>query len=393
MSETTGFGKEKQYCAFWYPTIFHHSSLIPSKRINAIKGVDISDNAEPGVRLYLDVNEDEDGNLDFEMYKSVDGSQRVVIKKIHLDLEKQSNNGFAVYSCCDANVDLDDELFKNVFFHHAKSLRHDHEVNADSDSGLSAMVIKKGVSFDPHVIFEQDNCVIQYYLKQYEELFGSRYAKMISDRNLFYDKLIKTFRIFRQNDFLRKFDELDEDSALEFDKVIHECYFSAKFMTGESKRLCNYMPKIHSKCYYRRLGRKIQKEQPLFYEKFVCQLKDLCENAMMEYTYCQTLLNSKYNTEIRHDIRFSSEEVSALADGVKDNSILKRRDSSRKTANNIQNSMRYIRCIMFKCSNYADEHIRNVLSMADRTSRWAIWLSVFFGVITVLSLIVALMSQ
>lgn len=391
MSETSGFGKDKQYCAFWYPTIFHRTNAISSKRINAVTEIDISDNAEVGARLYLDINEDENGNLDFEMYKFVDGAQRIVVRKIHLDLEKQSNNGFAVYSSLDTKIDLDDELFKNVFFHHAKSLRHDHEVNADSDSGLSAMVIKNA-NFDPQDILKQDNCVIQYYLKQYEELFGSRYAKKISDRNLFYDKLIKTFRIIRQNDFSRIFDGMDADSILKFDKDIHEYYDLARFMRGKIQHLPDYKPKIHSMHYYKRLRRKIQKEQPLFYEKFEGQLKDLCENAMMEYTYCQTLLNSKYNTEIRHNIVFTPEEVLRLSDEGNDDLNLKRRDSSRKTANNIHNSIRYIRCIMYKCSNYADEHIRNVLGMADRTSCRAIWFSIFFGVITVISLIVALMA-
>ncbi len=388
MSVTVPSEKGKQYCAFWYPTIFHHTDAIAPKRSDAIKDIDISDEASASCRLYLDINEDSKGGIGFEMYKK-EGSERVVVRKIHLDLEQQSNNGFAVYSNSDTDVDLNEDLFKNVFFHHAKSLRHNHEVNADSDSGLSAMVVIDS-EFDPKDIFKHDNCVIQYYLKQYEELFGLHYAEMISDRNMFYDKMIKTFRVIRQNDFTKKFDEMSKENILEFDKDIHTYYNSARFMAGGLQQMPEYKPEIHSKFYYRRLRRKIPKVQRHFYEKYMTQLKGLCENAMMEYTYCQTLLNSKYNTEIRHDVKFTPAEVLSLSNEDTCDMSLKRRDLSRKMANNIQNSIRYIRCIMYKCSNYTDEQVKNELDWADQISQRSIVLSIIFGVVSILSLIVAL---
>lgn len=393
MSETEPVTKTKQYCAFWYPTIFHHTNTISPERRYSIMGVDISDNANYSERLYLNINEDSDGNIDFELYKKNDDNQKVVEKNIHLVQEKQSNNGFVVYSCEDQGFDLDKVLFKSIFYHHSKSLRHVHEVNSDSDSSLSAMVIKDA-GFRPEDILKQDNCVIQYYLKQYEELFGVHYAKMVSKRNQFYDKMIKTFRVIRQDDFFQKLRKMDKETRLKFDEEIHEYYNTAKCMVGIMSKPKEYSPKNHGICYYKRLRRKIQKLEGMVYEKVVTKLKELCEHAMIEYTYCQTLLNSKYNTRIKPNIEFTPEEICAFAT-AKDNTInsdLRRKDMCRKMANNIYNSVRYINCITYKCSNYSDEHVRYVLQVADKTTNRSKWWTIFFGLISIISLIVALLS-
>lgn len=186
----------KKYFAVWYPTIFHQTNQIEPIAGQPVVGIDISDKAERTYRLFLDVHETDKGDLTFETYNKAVGSDEKINKEtLTLTLEQHSNNGFSIYSYTNESTDLDHYLYKNVFYHHAKSLHHQHEVNSDSDSSLSALVIKDG-TFDPNDIFVQDNIVIQDYLKQYEVLFGETYAKVISRRRQLFDKIIRSFKYF-----------------------------------------------------------------------------------------------------------------------------------------------------------------------------------------------------
>ena len=123
-------------------------------------------------------------------------------------------------------------------------------------------------------------------------------------------------------------------------------------------------------------------------------LSTLCGNAAIEYTYCQTLLNSKYNTEIKPNIQFSIDEISQLRNSedsiVCSSPELLRKDLSRKIANNIQNAIRYIECVKYKCANRASEHIRNVLDEAEDANKRSLVLTIIFGIITFISLVVAI---
>ena len=389
--------KTKKYCAFWYPTIFHQTNQINPIAGQPVVGIDISDKAESTFRLFLDVQETEEGNLIFETYnKAVGTNEKINVKTLNLTLEQHSNNGFSIYSYTDESIDFNHLLYKNVFYHHAKSLHHQHEVNPESDSSLSALVIKDE-SFDPKDIFAQDNIVIQDYLIQYEVLFGEIYAKEISKRRQLFDKLIRSFKYFCGDEIKKRIKE--SSSLLDLDKDIHIFYYSVLTQLGKTHRLhTDYKPKARNKCYYYRLIRKICRIQGEYFQYFMQSLTSLCGNAAIEYTYCQTLLNSKYNTEIKPNIEFSSDEIRELHRyeenaNASHNPLLQRKDKSRKTANNILNAVRYIECIKYKCANRTDEHIRYVLDVSEKANKRSKNWAIFFGVITVISLVVTLFSM
>lgn len=389
---------EKRYCAFWYPTIFHQTSQIEPIKGRPVCGVDISDNAESSFRLFLDVKETEKGNLIFETYNKAAGTnEKINAKTLVLTLEQRSNNGFSIYSYENEEVDFNHYLYKNVFYHHAKSLHHQHEVNPDSDSSLTAVAIDDK-SFQPQHILEHDNIVIQNYLLQYEVLFGEIYAKEISKRNHKYDKYLKTFNIVCEEKFKKKIHDTSPDSIEDIDKFIHKFYYSVLTQLGKNgEKYKDYTPKSHSRHYYNRLIRKICRLRSEYYKMYVALLSELCGNAEMEYTYCQTLINSKYNTKIKPDIEFSPEEIMLLRDAEKSEDptaqLVLERDKLRKTANNIRNAIQYIECVKYKCLTRADEHIRYVLDESEKVNKRSRSWAIFFGVITVLSLVVTLVSM
>ena len=183
----------KVYCAFWFPTIFHETNKVVKPK-DEVLGIDISDNViETSKRLFLDIKRQPDNSLLFQTccYPN-EHVDRVVTRELKLQFEKQSNNGFTVYSFDDENVNFDDYLYSNVFYHHAKSLYHNHEINHDSDSGLKA-VSSALISFNADTIFQQDNNILKFYITQYETLFTQHYAVEISLANMFYDKMLSFF--------------------------------------------------------------------------------------------------------------------------------------------------------------------------------------------------------
>jgi hypothetical protein len=386
---------QKQYCAFWYPTIFHQTDHINPIKGQPVSGIDISDKAQSSFRLFLDIQENENGDLTFITYNKAAGSNEKIGKKsLTLTLEKHSNNGFYIYSYETGDVDLHHYLYNNVFYHHAKSLHHQHEVNSDSDSSLAAMVIDEA-SFKPADIFVPNNIVIRDFLQQYEVLFGEIYAKTISERNRLFDKLLRTFNTIRSDEFKSKIKESSDNELLEIDEFIHKFYYTVLSHLGKSGRSPrDYTPTKHRKRHYYRLIKQIRRLQGAYYQKYVTLLSTLCGNAAIEYTYCQTLLNSKYNTEIKPNIQFSIDEISQLRNSedsiVCSSPELLRKDLSRKIANNIQNAIRYIECVKYKCSNRASEHIRNVLDEAEAANKRSLVLTIIFGIITFISLVVAI---
>lgn len=387
---------KKCYCAFWYPTIFHQTDQIKPIKGFSTEGVDISDHANASLRLFLDVKEDESQNLIFTTY-NISAGFKVNEEELHLHLEQHSNNGFSVYSYQDEKVDFNDFLYGNVFYHHAKSLHHQHEVNPDSDSSLTAMSLGDSC-FNPEDIFSPDNVVLQYYLLQYEELFGEVYAKEISERNHDFDDDFQVFRIIRSGEFVNKIRNSTPDEILKQDEKIHLFYYNILEIIGEGNDKKNeYVPKVHRLSYYKRMTRKIRRIQGKYYQVIITLLSELCNNAKMEYTYCKTLLNSKYNKEIKPYIEFSPEEDALLKNADNndrpDIQLLVKRDKARKSANNIINSISYIESVMNKCSSREEEHIRYVLEDARRSNMISFIVALISVFVTILSLVVAILMS
>ena len=387
----------KRYCAFWYPSVFHQTGLNVAERIHEISHKDISDNVPTtSYRLFLDITESHRGDLIFKTYTEFPlggGGARSYKDELTLKFETQSNNGFVVYSYENDKVDFDDYIYSSTFYHYAKSLRHCHEINHDSDSGLSAMSDKE-CSFLPRDIFKQDNVVLRYYLKQYERLFAEHYAKYLSTRSAFYDKVIRVvdkFRNYLSSNGAISLSERDwQRIELSINAIIKEINGINQDLLGRSIGLS----KVRGEAECRRAMKKILKKRGRICHLLLQNILQLCDNAEVEYTYCKTLLESKYNTETKHDVLFDKFEVDALSrrSNASIRGNLLRRDESRKIANNIRNAMRYIGCIRDKCNNRIYELVDTVLDSSDNLARKAYLWAWVFGVATVVSLVLAIVK-
>ena len=102
---------------------------------------------------------------------------------------------------------------------------------------------------------------------------------------------------------------------------------------------------------------------------YLKSLLGTCGNALTEYNYCKSLLESKYNTEYKHDLTISDAEVKILGEsrGVSDELLAK--DHHRKIAFNIRNSVRYIEEIRNKCTIWENEMTRNLVNSVDKMQR------------------------
>lgn len=381
----------KVYCAFWFPTIFHETNKVVKPK-DEVLGIDISDNViETSKRLFLDIKRQPDNSLLFQTccYPN-EHVDRVVTRELKLQFEKQSNNGFTVYSFDDENVNFDDYLYSNVFYHHAKSLYHNHEINHDSDSGLKA-VSSALISFNADTIFQQDNNILKFYITQYETLFTQHYAVEISLANMFYDKMLSFFDALEErikdSEYINNLNN-DKIQILEeeLNNIIEELRLHNKKMFQ--------IPFVYDALTKRARCRKIIKIL-LKYRGQICnalvrEIVTLCDNARIEYNYCKTLLESKYNTAIRHDVRFSQQQIDLMRSGEETDEVknLIEKDLSRKIANNIRNSVRYIENIKEKSSYRTYVLVDNKLAEADMLSHKALTITWVAFAVTLLSVIV-----
>ena len=109
-------------------------------------------------------------------------------------------------------------------------------------------------------------------------------------------------------------------------------------------------------------------------------LNSFCENALIEYVYCKTLFESKYNKLIKigaNDIKDPELYVDCLGEGIQ-------RKDLYKIALNIENSIRYIRYIQQKNWKILDVFSSDITHAALETSRKATNASIVLGIISVL---------
>ncbi len=381
----------RKYCAFWYPTIYH-LPIENRRRYYSLPEFEISDHVqESSSRRYLLVEEDKkSGNLIFNTYsKNEDGGRNQIGEIVELKLEKKSGNGFVVYSYDESKIDFSEHLYKCVCYHRAKSLYHDHEINHEADSGLEAMSECDG-KIVPSDLTKADNPILQFYLKQYEQLFSQRYVVQLSDLNAKYERLlvyINQLEKLKKNDISGIVRKKSPEERKRFEKALRRLEINAKNNDGPIMQGDDTIN--HSVHYYKKSILSFLDNADILLSSFLSEISELCGNAMMEYAYCKTLLDSKYNTETRHTVAFSPEELGMLegsieCDGEKMDS-LRHRDEQRKIAINIRNSMRYIDCIKYKCANGVNFGVSHQFSKAEQLSKVS-------KVIAIISLIVSLIG-
>lgn len=95
-----------------------------------------------------------------------------------------------------------------------------------------------------------------------------------------------------------------------------------------------------------------QQESRLKYLHFhLNKLEVQCGDVLTEYTYCKTLVESKYNRRYDHKMLVTEREIQEILKSSQGGtySIVLQKDNCRKKAFNIRNCVRYIEGIRQKC--------------------------------------------
>lgn len=207
---------EEHYCVFWFPSIYHTPINERLQRFEIESP--ITDFGQDVVRLKVSIDysysektlkadlekarKDEfliKKSLHFEVYKTNKENQKEnIFKSFDLIYKDHSNNGMVVYSYLepedypknDNEIPSFNKALTTIFYHCAKSLFHNHEVQTDRDSGLIAYIPNS--SFNPTSIREKDNDAIQFFLSQYETIFKN-YAETASGLIRMRDAIVAKF--------------------------------------------------------------------------------------------------------------------------------------------------------------------------------------------------------
>ena len=227
--------------------------------------------------------------------------------------------------------------------------------------------------------------MLGFFLSQYEQLFCRYYAEDIS-RNYKNFKL----RVDELQDVSRFYKIKKNDNRI--NKVFEYLKEQKRLLDGGSSELDNLRtPSVKG---IRELVKYIERKRSIVLYKQMYYIQKLCGNAATEYTYCKTLLESKYNKNHHHNTTFDDAEIDKLwksrHGGQACDEELKLRDCHRKMAFNIRNSMRYINGVRINCSAMGNEltqeiitQNQNMLLMSDKvnkTSKILAWLSFALGI-------------
>lgn len=197
------------------------------------------------------------------------------------------------------------DKFKNILlvkdvYHLAKEFYHEHEADPEKDAALRAVITP-----DEGGINGNDNPFLMQFLTDFTPVFES-YARQISRLN---NSVVEAERNLGK----RKKESVPDERYQQ-----------------EKKRAEDAI-----------LG-------------MVYQINRLCDNACIEYTYCKTLLSSKYNKSSLIIWR----STKAIRREIK-------KKEWRRNALNIRNSMRYIENIKYKNQNRLGRQSRTLIQEID----------------------------
>lgn len=412
--------QETNYIVFWYPTIFHqekqHKTIIP-KPIDISDGssfplfMTIEEEKVVGSAAY---------HLHYYLCKEnkqlADLKRTGRYFKFTLKYVKHSRNGFVVYSYNLQELiksywefffkgnDAEKNLAKNVIekrighlpskkeiedfvverlflncYHNAKAFYHEHEVLHESDGRLKAYYKTFHNAKDIHYLTKvpdinsRNHEVIDWYLFQYERQF-IKYAYDVSERyRKGVEHLTKIKKLVEKSREALKTDDLNKihDSIV---NLSWEKYCDENINGSQQKPIIEKKNFDELRHFHLSRLKKIKNidekkneikellsnfmlpyENKRYHEKFDI-IQNICNNAVTEYTYCKTLLGSKYNKDYCYDSVFSEEEVSLLNQYYEKNISVRNKliekDCCRKRAFNIRNSIRYIEGIRKKCDSW-----------------------------------------
>lgn len=492
------------YCVYWYPTIFHKqrkskTHQIPEKFI---------DDKSPLYSLSISVNENENnGDLTFNIrfYEgkvSEEDKQKTAIKEIvvkYTACHTLMHDCFVIYSYQreklvddvknvlryfyqkaihqneeDSAIEvLDkkanefvDRVFLN-FYHQAKGLYHEHEVQKESDGRLQAYFYNEKensyVKQEPNIDLRNHEAII-YYLDQYEQLF-STYAQQVSTLYRQFKEHVDSFSEVIPPEKLHESsrDDLAESLLkLRFEKYLRDKIdeplveedYRGPMSVEDIKRLMDedtakedtykqWLKDEKSKIVQIVNNEEIESEiRQRYNDKTILLVNELntllklCGDALTEYNYCKTLLESRYNSDYGYSILFDScEEIQTNIKNKQSEEEKKQlKTAHRKKAFNIDNSARYIEEVRHKCdvwenqllqdtvirinhlsnlnqkllhdiqalsetntnlinqTKQTSDHNTELLNQAKKSDRRAMIVAIFFGIVGVASLIASIIS-
>lgn len=404
------------YCVFWFPTIFHREKCrrIDSDKfpVVSISDGDLIKNLDLRIeeKEVVHANPNEDKKYDLVFYLTDNDGKEINIK---FSCKDQSRNGFVVYSYDRDELiekywrqivvkeqdpgkidsveqeiinELRPKIVKRIaskhtlvgdsipdekqikdytvdrllisFYHHAKLFYHEHETHNDSDGRYSSYYYSKEYDDGKRdylknipSLLSKNNPVINWYIDQFEKrivedaetiskhyrewsdlfdlgiLFDSTFINEDSLNRLKREDVIDRINLFRVNTGLQPL----EDSGQSVDDLRETLYTLSRK---------NAMTVISNQ-----------------YE-WLEMLSNECHNSLIEYTYCKALLGSKYNDDYDHNSIFTSADLRKPFSPE-----LEEKDSRRKKAFNIRNSIRYIEDIKQKCDFGKSKITRSLISI------------------------------
>ena len=324
----------KKYIVFWLPTIFHQELQIKKREIINTDDkdgfFDLSD--ESLYPYYAKFTLSENNNIIIS--SKVSTLKGEVSFDTILTLEdKKRKNGFMQFSLNEDEVpNVCRKSFilnlTNSMYHLIKEFFHEHECHTGKDGDLHPEVSPKPIDLE-----SDDNPALMKCLIDFSDLFCKN-AETVSELNAAANLCNDEYDRIRQ-----KIKELPEELS-------------------ESAK------------------REIKRLHKEFLDKIFI-INKLCENSLIEYTYCKTLLSSIYNKSFKHDV--------AIKPKAKDFEI---KNAYRRRALNIRNSVRYIENIKYKNQNrqntllyYLNEDMKNITAtvqeQSNKIDRIAISLAIY----------------
>ena len=317
------------------------------------------------------------------------------IDQLKVDVQKRIINKYKALIPSGMMVSPSDELIKDYvvdrilisFYHHAKGFYHEHEVQSQSDGKLVAYYYSKE-HIDGHrdylttepTLSNKNNEVINWYIDQFERQF-IKYAENISKEHRDFSKRINLRRRSR-NALVSTLPGANQE--------IRKCLVEYRNVQNESvKKEENQLPSISSLLRQAKRGVDTMSDEECKQElesltdstseteikeirdlhKKLKALSKLCGDALTEYTYCKTLLGSKYNDDYKHDRYIDSDRVQLLSLYPEFFPALSTLDERRKKAFNIRNSIRYIECVKQNCSRWEGELTENLIEHVHNISK------------------------
>lgn len=279
-----------------------------------------------------------------------------------------------------------DRLLLNCY-HHSKNFYHEHEVQEEADGKLEAYFFtlnetsgKRHYLTNEPKLSPKNHDALNWFIDQFEKQF-IRYAKRVSD----------TYR--QDEDQLKRYERIISDSETNTgkrDKSKTDRFLTLlrwEYLLNQNLEQGSFRERIDSKFRekfwkdnleelqkvdvvtkereIRALTKKIRDFRLRFFRTRLTVLESICNNATTEYTYCKTLLGSKYNEIYNYSSLFTDDEIGELnVDNVGSGQCDKKlmaKDRCRKKAFNIRNCMRYIEGVRQKCAIWENELTQELL--------------------------------